>query len=88
MKKLTQKQFLIITIVVIMAYTVGMAIKNLNIPSVQKGTGECAQYSTKNGYTGCNSIKTATGNKCKFKISNKINQATQKMEFQYACLNK
>ena len=88
MKKLTQKQFLIGMVVVIMAYIVGMAIKNLNNPSVLKSGGECAQYSTKDGYTGCNSIKTATGNKCKFKIDNKINETTQKMEFQYTCLEK
>jgi len=88
MKKLTQKQFLILMLVVVAAYVVGFAIKKLSSTATSKEGGVCAQYSTKDGYTGCNSIKTGTGNKCKFKIDNKIDETTQKMEFQYTCLEK
>ena len=88
MKKLTEKQYLIIVIFAIMAYLVGFFVTKINKPSATRSGGECAQYSTKEGYTGCNSIKVGGKNKCKFKIENKINQATQKMEFQYYCLEK
>ena len=55
------------------------------------GQGDCTQYSHKDGYTGCMGLlnsKDRKDKKCKFKVENKINQETQKMEFNYLCLQK
>lgn len=84
---LTQKQFLIIMVIVIVAYLFGFGLKKFTKPA-SNAEGICGQYSTKDGYTACNSIKIGESNKCKFKIDNKINVTTQKMEFQYTCLEK
>ncbi len=52
------------------------------------GKGECSQYSNKDGYTGCMSLMNGKDKKCKFKIDNKVNPETQKMEFTYSCVQK
>lgn len=51
-------------------------------------TANCSQFSNKDGYTGCNSLKISKTNKCQFKIDNKINESTQQMEFTYTCREK
>ncbi|MFZ2152556.1 MAG: hypothetical protein WAV41_00665 [Microgenomates group bacterium] len=51
-------------------------------------TGGCSQFSNKDGYTGCMSLKNGKENRCKFKINNKVNEATQQMEFEYLCAEK
>lgn len=50
--------------------------------------GNCTDFSNKDGYTGCMNITKGKDKKCKFKVNNKINEATQKMEFEYLCLEK
>lgn len=48
-------------------------------------SGECDQFSNKDGYTGCMSIANGKEKKCRFKVDNKVNEATQQMEFTYTC---
>ena len=52
------------------------------------GSSECSQFSNKDGYTGCMSLINGKEKKCKFRIDNKVNEVTQKMEFTYTCLQK
>ena len=52
------------------------------------GKGNCTDFSTKDGYTGCMSLKNGKENRCKFKVNNRISESTQKMEFDYQCLEK
>ncbi len=85
------KPLAIVGTVLIIAFLISVisARKDKGSGAVLDSNGsECSQYSRKDGYTGCNSIKIGKNNKCKFKIDNKINETTQKMEFQYTCLEK
>jgi hypothetical protein len=76
----------IVVIGIIVAFTT--FTKKSNNLTLSGGQGECAQYSNKDGYTGCMSIVNGKEKKCKFKIENKVNEATQEMEFTYLCLPK
>ncbi|EKD80127.1 MAG: hypothetical protein ACD_40C00197G0015 [uncultured bacterium] len=49
------------------------------------GQGECSKYSNEDGYTGCMSVVSGKEKKCTFKVDNKVNPETQKMEFTYTC---
>jgi hypothetical protein len=60
-------------------------VKKSDNPSSNSNLGECSQFSNKDGYTGCMSIISGKEKKCKFKVDNKINEATQQMEFTYTC---
>lgn len=51
-------------------------------------SGECSQFSNKDGYTGCMSLTNGKEKRCKFKVNNKINESTQQMEFEYLCQEK
>lgn len=76
----------IIPIIIIIIVILGVTYKLLKGNNVT--SSNCSQFSNKDGYTGCNSLKVGKENKCKFKINNKINQSTQQMEFEYLCQEK
>lgn len=65
----------------------GLKGKSSTSPSPLVGSA-CSQFSNKDGYTGCMSLTNGKNKRCKFKVDNKINEATQKMEFQYTCIEK
>ncbi|PIY94354.1 MAG: hypothetical protein COY68_03225 [Candidatus Levybacteria bacterium CG_4_10_14_0_8_um_filter_35_23] len=73
---------------------VGIIVAFSTFAKTSKGTGsittssECSQFSNKDGYKGCMSLVNGKEKKCKFKIENKVNEVTQKMEFTYTCLQK
>lgn len=82
--------YLVVAAIVIVGIVVtfsAFAKKSKNTNS-SVGSSECSQYSNKDGYTGCMNLVNSKEKKCKFKIGNKINEATQKMEFTYTCLQK
>ena len=68
---------------IIMALVASFFLKNN-----KSVVGDCSKFSNKDGYTGCMSLTKGKDKKCKFKVDNKINQATQQMEFEYLCLEK
>jgi len=79
--------YLIVAVLIIIGIIVAFSKKSNNTSS-SIGLSECSQFSKKDGYTGCMSLVNGKEKKCKFKISNKINEATQKMEFEYLCIQK
>ena len=72
----------IVIIGVFVAYSMSSKKTSTGIQS------ECSQYSNKDGYTGCMSLMNGKDKKCKFKVDNKVNPQTQKMEFTYSCVQK
>lgn len=81
---------LIFVVVVIIGAVVAFLAfsKKSNNTGSSVGSSECSQFSNKDGYTGCMSIVNGAEKKCKFKIDNKVNLETQKMEFTYSCVQK
>jgi len=76
---------IIITVVILVAFYLFTKAS----PNTSQET--CSKYSYKDGYSGCMSLLNSNNKKdkkCKFKIENKINQATRKMEFTYLCVEK
>jgi len=79
--------YLIVVAVVIIGIVVAFSVfskKSTNTDS-SVGSSACSQFSNKDGYTGCMSLINGKEKKCKFKVDNKINEATQQMEFTYTC---
>lgn len=72
--------YLIITVVVIIGVIVAFSTFGK-----KSNNSNCSQYSNKDGYTGCMSLVNGKEKKCKFKVDNKVNEATQQMEFTYTC---
>ena len=87
------KRFLVYLVVVAIVI-VGIVIafssfsKKANNIDSNVELSECSKFSNKDGYTGCMSLMNGKEKKCKFKVDNKINEATQQMEFTYTCLQK
>lgn len=75
--------FLVVAAIVIVGVIV-VFLKNTK----SAGIGDCSKFSNKDGYAGCMSIVNGKEKKCKFKVDNKVNEATQQMEFTYTCLEK
>lgn len=80
--------YLIVLAIVIIGLVVAFFSFSKKAIDVGGGLGDCSQYSNKDGYTGCMSLVNGKEKKCKFKVDNKINDATQQMEFTYTCLEK
>lgn len=82
--------YLIVVVVVIVGIVVAFSAfsKKFNNTGSNAGSGECSQYSNKDGYAGCMSLVNGKEKRCKFKVNNKVNEATQKMEFEYLCIQK
>lgn len=82
--------YLVVGVIVIVSVVVAFS----TFAKTSKNTGsiatssECSQFSNKDGYKGCMSLVNGKEKKCKFKIDNKVNEVTQKMEFTYTCLQK
>lgn len=82
--------YLIMVSIVIVGIVVAFSAfsKKSNNTNSNVESSECSQFSNKDGYTGCMSLVNGKEKKCKFKIDNKVNEATQQMEFTYTCLQK
>jgi len=82
--------FLIAATIFIVGVIIALFLFSAKSPSINSSvsSGECSQFSNKSGYTGCMSLTIGKEKKCKFKVNNKINQSTQKMEFEYLCVQK
>ena len=82
--------YLIVAIVVVVGILVAFSMfsKKSDNASLYAGSDECSQYSNKDGYAGCMSLVNGKEKRCKFKVNNKINEATRKMEFEYLCIQK
>lgn len=82
--------YLIIAVIALVGIVAvySMFTKKSSSPSPSVGQNECSKYSNKDGYTGCMSVVSGKDKKCTFKVDNKVNPETQKMEATYSCLPK
>ncbi|MEI8232480.1 MAG: hypothetical protein WCG44_01930 [bacterium] len=82
-----KKSLIIVFVVVTLATFFGIFFFAKKSPTTSSSTqsNACSKYSNKDGYTGCQSVVKGKEKLCAFKIDNKVNEATQQMEFTYTC---
>lgn len=82
--------YLIVAVVTIVGVIVAYSLftKKSSGPTTSISQNECSKYSNKDGYAGCMSVTSGKNKKCTFKVDNKVNPETQKMEATYSCLPK